>query len=214
MADFSSWDSDVFGYRVGTRRYTELPRDLGGTENLDVVFARGPYRGQLPDPRSTVFEIQVDLRCDGSTRRALPWTLPLASEKDFPEVLRIAEETLAGHRWGDDPRLAPRAKAFYRKWLTTAQELGQVHVLKTGDGCMGFIVVEQSAGDRRLALIAVHPDFQRRGYGKLLLRAFLGQEAHAHRVKTWVTNVAALNLYFANGFRVETVECVEHVWLL
>lgn len=213
MADLSDWDTQVFGYRVGTHKYTELPRDIGDTEGLDVVFARGPYRGQLPDPRSSVFEVQLDLRCDRGARRAPSWTLPHASDEDIHDVLRIAEDTLAGHRWGDDPRLAPHAKAFYRKWLTAAQERGQVHVSKSDGCCRGFIVVEQSAGDRRLALIAVHPSFQRRGYGRLLLEAFLGQPGDVHRVKTWATNVAALNLYFQNGFLIEAVECVEHVWL-
>lgn len=210
MADLSDWDTQVFGYRVGTCKYTELPRDIGDTEGLDVVFARGPYQGQLPDPRSTVFEIQLDLRCEGKSIVPL---LPLASKEDFFAVLRIAEDTLVGHRWGDDPRLAPHAKAFYRKWLTAAQERGQVHVSKSDGCCRGFIVTEQSAGACRLALIAVHPSFQRRGYGRLLLEAFLGQPGDVHRVKTWATNVAALNLYFQNGFLIEAVECVEHVWL-
>jgi GNAT superfamily N-acetyltransferase len=212
MASFSDWDSRVFDYRVGTHKYTELPRDIGDTEGLDVVFARGPYRGQLPDPRSTVFEIQVDLRCDKKTKRFYP-SLPLASDEDFSAVLSIAERTLSGHRWGDDPRLAPHAKLFYREWLRAAREREQVQVLRKPTGCAGFIVTEQSANDRRLSLIAVDPSFQRRGYGKLLLQEFLGQEGDVHRVKTWITNTAALNFYFQNGFRVETVECVEHVWL-
>lgn len=213
MADFSEWDTQVFGYRVGVHKYTELPRDIGDTEGLDVVFARGPYRGQLPDPRSSVFEVQVDLLCDGKTRRALPFTLPMANDGDLPAVLSIADDTLSGHRWGDDSRLAPHAKRFYREWLHSAHERGQIRVLKTPAGCVGFIVTERSNGDRRLSLIAVDPSHHRRGYGQILLQAFLGQEANVHRVKTWVTNVAALNLYLRNGFRIESVECVEHVWL-
>ena len=210
MAKFSDWDSRVFGYRVGTHKYADLPRDIGDTEGLDLVFARGPYRGQLPDPRSTVFEVQVDLRCDAQTS---PKSLPLASGEDFPSVLRIADDTLAGHRWGCDSRLAPHAKGFYRKWLTAAQDLKQIYVLRTGACCVGFIVIEQSADDQRLSLIAIAPAFQRRGYGNSLLQFFLGQKGNVHRVKTWITNVAALNLYLQNGFRVESVECVEHVWL-
>lgn len=213
MASFSSWDSEVFGYRVGTHKYTDLPHDIGNTEGLDVVFARGPYRGQLPDPRSSVFEVQVDLRCDKATRRALPLTLPIASDKNFIAVLRIAEDTLTGHRWGDDAKLAPHAKRFYRKWLTSAHEREQVRVLVTFKGCVGFIVTEQSVGDQRLSLVAVDSSYHHQGYGKLLLQSFLGQEGNVHRVKTWVTNIAALNLYFQNGFRVESVECVEHIWL-
>mgnify|MGYP001561443245 CR=1 FL=1 len=213
MADYSEWDSQVFGYRIGTHRYIDLPRSIGATKNLDVVFARGPYRGQLPDPRSTVFEVQVDLRYDARSQASeAEAALPLASNTNLPDVLRIAEATLTGHRWGRDPKLAPRASNFYRKWLTTAHEREQVHVIP-GHGCRGFIVIERSAGEHRLSLIAIDPAFQHRGYGKHLVKFFLSQRATAHRVKTWIDNVAALNLYCQSGFLVESVECVEHVWL-
>lgn len=211
MADFSDWDSQVFGYRVGTHRYTDLPRDLGDVDGLDVVFARGPYRGQLPDPRSTVFEVQVDLRNEGVF---LEKHLPLASASDFDKVLRIADATLANHRWGRDLRLSSRARDFYRTWLTSAREREQIHVFRDLHGCVGFVVVERADGDCRLSLIAVDPDHQRREYGDQLVKFFLGQKANTHRVKTWVDNVPAINLYLRNGFRVESVECVEHVWLV
>jgi GNAT superfamily N-acetyltransferase len=198
----------VFGYRVGTHRYTDLPRDIGDTEGLDVVFSRGPYRGQLPDPRSTIFEVQVDLRYDARSRPPEAEALPLADGTNFPDVLRIAEATLTGHRWGRDPRLAPRAREFYREWLTAAHERGQVHVIPGG-----FVVIERSAKEHRLSLIAIDPAYQHRGYGRRLVKFFLGQQAAAHRVKTWIDNVAALNLYCQSGFLVESVECVEHVWL-
>ena len=213
MADFSEWDSQVFGYRVGTHLYTDLPRDIGAAENLDVVFSRGPYRGQLPDHRSTVFEVQVDLRYDARSRPPEVEALPLADSTSLPDVLRIAETTLTGHRWGRDERLAKRAGNFYRKWLTAAHEREQIHVIPAERGCLGFVVIERSSREHRLSLIATDPAYQHRGYGRRLVKFFLSQQATAHRVKTWIDNVAALNLYFQSGFLVECVECVEHVWL-
>lgn len=210
MAEFSEWDSQVFGCRVGTHRYTDLPRDIGSTEGLDLVFARGPYRGQLPDPRSTVFEVQVDLRCESRVR--LAGSLPRANDRDLPDVFRIADATLIGHRWGCDPRLAPYAKRFYRTWLTSAHAREQVYVLPTEHGCAGFVVIEESDQGCRLSLIAVDPSLQRRGYGERLVQFFLARDSLCW-VKTWVTNVAALNLYFQNGFKVDSIECVEHVWI-
>lgn len=210
MARLSEWDSDVFGYRVGTHSYTSLPRDLGNTERLDVVFARGPYQGQLPDARSTVFEVQLDLCCKSRARDRRPMLLAINSE--MPDVFRIAEETLVGHRWACDERLAPHAKKFYRKWLASAHERGEIYVAPASRGCAGFVVIEESDGYRRLSLIAVDPELQRLGHGRRLLEFFLDCDSVC-RVKTWVTNLAALNLYFKHGFKVESVECVEHVWL-
>lgn len=78
--------------------------------------------------------------------------------------------------------------------------------LQIGRDLSGYVIASQAAGEAHLLNLCVHPDWQHRGYGSLLLEYMInhvaGQHCDAMFLEVRVSNPRAATLYQNRGFKV------------
>lgn len=107
------------------------------------------------------------------------------------EVVRI-EKQVHRNPWADSLLRKPETK------------IGCHRVLVEGQKVVGYFFAQCVAGEASLLNIAIAPEFQRKGYGKRLLSAFLECMADLGAEEAWLevreSNIAAISLYQAFEF--------------
>ncbi len=163
----------------------------------------------------------------------LPGPLPAAAESGAvvvrpatpADVSALRDLAAGAHRdtrfFKDNRFPAARAMDLYRSWIE--RDVHRHHVLvcesPTHPGRpSGYVTCERDAdaGEGRIGLIAVAPGSTARGLGTRLVRAALGwfaaERLRTATVATQATNVAAMRLYEAAGFRTRDVSLWFHKW--
>ncbi|MCA1992568.1 MAG: ribosomal protein S18-alanine N-acetyltransferase [Coleofasciculus sp. S288] len=138
--------------------------------------------------------VELDQLCFGGL-----WTRSgYERELDSPNSQLLVLEAAIGNR--DSGVRARPSEALTRNAVTTEVETELTpQPLLVGLGCYWEILEEA-----HITILAVHPDYQRQGLGKLLLYALLGDARR--RLLEWATlevkpsNQAALSLYQKFGF--------------
>lgn len=91
-----------------------------------------------------------------------------------------------------------------------AESLAQPYVyglqLRSGDGLVGFALIQRVADDDEILTYAVAPGLQRRGYGRQLLQEIYDAAKAAKRQRIFLEvaedNIPAIRLYAGFGFHV------------
>ena len=91
-----------------------------------------------------------------------------------------------------------------------AESLAQPYVyglqLRSGDGVVGFALIQRVADDDEILTYAVVPGLQRRGYGRQLLQEIYDAAKAAKRQRIFLEvaedNIPAIRLYAGFGFHV------------
>ena len=113
------------------------------------------------------------------------------AESDLPAVLALDEQTNL-HPWNQ------------AQWLDSLLEHVCLGVESQGQ-LLGFVVVMPLPDDAELLLIAVQPEQQGQGLGKMLLRALLnelqGEQRERLLLEVRESNSRARNFYSAAGFQ-------------
>ena len=69
---------------------------------------------------------------------------------------------------------------------------------------IGYFYAQCIVGEASLLNIAIAPEFQRQGFGKILLSHFLAEMKAMHAMEAWLevraSNLAAISLYESMGF--------------
>ena len=131
-----------------------------------------------------------------------PPTLVHATTEDAAALasLHRASFAMEGEYWGEDAfaKLLKQRAVFAIK---------AVHLTRSGTGELaprGFVLVREAGGDAEILTVAVHPSWQGRSLGRLLMEEVL-RELYARRVVSLYLEVAAdnepaLRLYRRLGF--------------
>lgn len=91
-------------------------------------------------------------------------------------------------------------------FLNELQNKFAVYFVAIHDGrLVGYAGMWLFAGEAHVTTIAVHPDFRRRGLGKMLMQTLIGyargQGADTMVLEVRPSNIPAINLYNSLGFR-------------
>lgn len=114
-------------------------------------------------------------------------------------------------------KTAEQRQATFEGYFTEELNIGASKVLIEGDLARGFSLIQtrQRVGDQHLALVAVSPGYQRKGWGRALLsesiRAAVGQGHDYFSIGVDLVNAAAYQLYTSLGFEVQT-KLINHIW--
>jgi len=208
----SSWDSDLFGYRVGLLDVQDIPSIEAIAEanrtRFDVVFVKSrswvePCSGVVAVDHLYDMEIRLDQGEEYHSAR--PVTLFSPRSKHF----ELARTAFHDSRFFRDPKLISRTSELYVRWISNRQ----VWTLDKApdDGFLLTEVDEDGAG--RIALVAVNEQCRRKGTGRLLMiSAVAKSKLEIWRVKVSVRNYRAVRCYETLGFLVKSVETAFHVW--
>lgn len=207
-----SWDSEVFGVKVGLLKPSGvLPGCLSIAEanrdNVDVVFVKadGWY-----DPKGAVavdYTYEMELTCLAHTEDSS--IVELHSPR--PAHVAISRSAFPDSRFNRDPRISRKTGEFYEKWLSGD---GVIYALETLTDDAFVIVSVDPDGAGRISLIAVHEKSRGLGIGNILIRGAMQcrRELTTWRVRVHVRNARAIRFYENIGFRVKSVQTAFHVW--
>lgn len=156
-------------------------------------------------------EGEIDICINLSTKPTLSVAVHQAGESDIPQIAAAAAQAFTLSRFRA-PWYPPQDSArFYALWAEKAV-LGsfdhQCLLIKTPAGQLqGFVTLRAiAAGEARVGLLAVLPEWQSCGIGKQLILAAeqwcLAKGLPYLHVATQTGNVAALNLYLASGGKI------------
>lgn len=215
----SLFDAQIFGKRIA---WSDEGDDLEGAP-FDLVFLRGGYPCVL-HPRATYLDVRYDLVHGRLTRVAQDLheifhgqpgpgsCLAIAGHGDLDACRELARSAFSStSRYFRDARLRERAPLVYERWVEGAFDRGNLYVNTERSG---FVAVSRSAEDLRIDLIAVAPAARGRGVGGQLLRDFRALAGpFERRVRVEVGNFKALHSYELAGFKIESIESVQHLWL-
>lgn len=215
-AEFSKWDSDLFGYKVGILKCKEEPiiheikRD---NQDLDVVFVKADnwvYPHENVEALDYLYDMDLNLP-------VLEWEEGCQVErleKPLDSHLKLSKAAFVDSRFLRDQRLADKAPALYESWLHNG---GGLYTLPFPEKNIAFVLVSKDGpGIRRISLVAVDESCRGLGSGARLLKGVMElfeREYIAWRVKVSARNIGAIRFYEGLGFRVKKVMTAFHVWL-
>ncbi|MBL4615611.1 MAG: GNAT family N-acetyltransferase [Magnetovibrio sp.] len=216
--DTLSFESDVFGAPVG-----RVVPCHGGGDDLNALVRAWQTQGQWlvsariasSDKRAALnlfangfepIETLLTLERDISPSAQMPQNARLVGEGDRNACLAIARSAFSYDRFHADTRVPNEAADRLKETWVANSLAGRADAVLVVDieGQLGGFVTCMSDGDAAVIdLIAVAPDFQGQGLGKILIQGVLGHYAGCKiklRVGTQDTNLHSLTLYKGQGF--------------
>jgi len=114
-------------------------------------------------------------------------------------------------------KTSEQRQTWFERYLTENHNPQASMVMLDGDNVQGFSLVQtrQAVDDEHLALIAVSPECQRQGWGRILLSASIQagarQGAELFSIGVDLANEKAYKLYRSMGFEIQS-KLINHVW--
>jgi len=109
---------------------------------------------------------------------------------------------------------------MYKIWIKeslSGQIADSVFVLKENGQINGMVTLKISEGIGHIGLIAVSPETQGKGYGKMLIKScenrLFASDIFQLEAPTQKDNVQACNFYERAGFKIKEITNIYHFWL-
>lgn len=207
------FDSEMLGRPVW---YLEDPQQAADAvvaaraDGVGLIFHRGEGNSEQPLAGAGFRAVETLVTLTAMLpvgRMALPNGCRLGQRQDGDAVEAIARAAFRSDRWHADPAIPDeKAHAFKGVWARNDLEGRAAATLVTvaEDGTVsGFNALLARDDDLIIDLIAVAPQYQGKGMGRLLVHAALAYGAGRYRtirVGTQAANTASLRLYRSMGF--------------
>lgn len=222
------WDTQFFGFGVGSFSGAISPEDVEKIKDfvrlhdLRCVYwfadAVDAYSTKLAhevgfryvDTRQ-VFHSPID--CDYAVK------LQIVDNSQFNNLRNLARTAHVDSRFYFDRNFdLDQCSNLYQRWLDKSHKEPSETLLTidSAEGPVGYVTVALDGVVASIGLIAVHPEFQRKGYGKRLVlgsKSFAaGLGAKTIEVATQARNLGAQNLYIQCGFSLSRTMNIFHWW--
>lgn len=172
----------------------------------------------------SIVDVNVTLDLDKTARSPMPITADIgisaAAPADFSDIEDLADRCFLYSRFHLDPRMSSQqANAIKRSWAANAcrGRAPIVYAARVQGRLAGFLAVLEvnsaHGRDAVIDLVGVDADFRGRGIGRALSQTFIrdfSDRADRLRVGTQISNIPALRLYEALGFRTSSTSYVLH----
>lgn len=216
-AEFSKWDTELFGYKVGILKCKKDPviqEIRKENQDFDVVFVKSDKWLDLHEDVDAL-DYLYDMELVFSP--SLGWWPSHPVEyisKPSESHLKLAKGAFKDSRFFRDKKLANKTPDVYGRWL---REGGDLYVLPDPAQDLAFIVVNKDEPKiLRIALVAVAESYRTFGRGRSLVQGVIEKlysETNTWRVKVAARNTSAIRFYEAIGFRVKKAMTAFHVWI-
>lgn len=232
MIELAKWDTDNFGLKIGNLKLyavsdlSTLKKNISYAkhEGYDLLYLKGV---DLPNDYLSDKIILADEK--------VIYTLSL-SDKIRPDVqdshvisilhhpltdelLRLSYESGKYSRYHLDKRLPGYVFAtLYRLWMKRSLngEIATDVLAYIENGCIqGILTYHQTVDAVTIGIVAVNSQVSGLGIGSKLMQAFLSRLSVGTRVNvaTQKRNEVACHYYEKNGFHVDSITNIYHIWL-
>lgn len=213
--EFLDWESEFFNLRTAKLHVEPAAERLTDQELSTYALVQAKVNADdfatIDALHSLGFQLaegELDVCLTLNSEHAMTTAALRADHADIAEISAAASAVFRLSRFRS-PWYQPQDSArFYALWAEKAVLGTFDHVclhLKTPDGeLQGFVTLREiAAGEARVGLMAVLPQWQGRGIGKQLMAAakawcVVNHVSRLH-IATQTGNIAALNLYLASG---------------
>lgn len=203
--EYLEWDSAHFGFPVGKLHWNAntniTPADLLAwkQQKFQLLYLTSPQQLQCStSPETNIVQAEERLTFSAKTNNSRPLSplikvaTPAISEQLYP----LAQLAATYSRFNIDVNFnKERIAALYRIWIEASFNGSMADtILYTQEYAeiSGMIALKKEAGKLRISLIAVAAQFQRNGYGSVLINA-AHHYAAAHDCSSIVADTQAIN---------------------
>jgi len=230
--EYLTWDSDFFKKKIGRvlaenseeiiNVFEEAKKDnyqliyVFGNENLFVdEKILKQFNGHLAD-RKVLFKKNIE-----SKKEQTSFVSEYTGNELTTELEQLAYESGKYSRFKTDKNFAENDfYRMYKIWIENSvkkQIADKVIVVKENDIIKGMVTLKIDSEKGDIGLIAVAPDTQGKGYGKVLISAceneLLSKNIFKLEVPTQLANTQACRFYEKCGFEIKEITNIYHFWL-
>ena len=232
MIEYLSWDSEFFSRKIGKIELSNTSADLsedlkrGKSEGYDLLYAFSNVgidlakcvnlvtEATLAD-RKVVYEISLNNKNFESKGLGGVELTELSSELE-----NLAYESGKYSRFFLDKRFAESDfHRLYFQWIkkSLSKELADKVFVVENEGRVAGMVTLKLGKTAQIGLIAVDPNLQGKGFGKLLIQQCFYESTRANCellvVPTQFGNKQACQFYEKCGFSVQSITHIYHFWM-
>lgn len=229
MIDILEWDTTNLGIKVGNLTLDDVSKEAllraiedAKSEKYDVLYLKGVLLPneclanniKLADERVTYSQV-IHQKKNYSDRHVVSVLGTFMTK----ELLQLSYESGKYSRYHLDKDFPPSVfPTLYRLWMerSLSGEIATDVLVYKADGCiLGMLTYKKKDDVVDVGIIAVSQDAAGKGIGTRLMQTFLSRFPVGTKVEvaTQKRNSVACHYYEKNGFLVEDITNVYHIWI-
>lgn len=143
--------------------------------------------------------------------------IELADPKDGERIAELTEQVIGLSRFYADPNFdKTKVRQMFGIWARNTVQRGSAVIHRLNENIGGYVGCQVNQADGIIELVAVSPDCQGRGVGKIAVEKaclwLASQGCSRASVATQAANLSALHLYEKCGFQIRTISVWFHKW--
>lgn len=229
MIETAVWDSKNFGIKIGnyspqrplTKESLLQDINLARAEGYDLLYLKNV---ELPEPWLDENIILADRKViysqtiENTTNSPVPDVVSILHEPLTDVLLELAFESGKWSRFKLDTNFPPHVfSSLYTAWIMKSLKgeiASDVLAFKADHSYKGILTYLEKDSDMEIGLVAVDSQAAGHGIGTQMMKAFLAKctKGKTIRVATQSHNKPACSFYQKNGFAVESINNIYHIW--
>ena len=218
------WDSDFFGYEIGTIDISEFTKDevltfKEGSFQLFYLFSTNPIEDARFDYSGVLLDLKKGIDAENVIEVNKNIVIAYSDFSNFEVLKKLALQSGEYSRFAKDPNFKNgEYEKLYVEWIYKSlhSNLIETYIYSDNNEVCGFITLEKDIEAFSIGLLGVDYSKRGRGIGKALVNKCIS-EARKHNqkyisVKTQGDNIPAILLYQKLGFEIVKTNNVYHLW--
>ncbi|ALR31837.1 hypothetical protein ATE47_15540 [Chryseobacterium sp. IHB B 17019] len=221
--NYLQWDSDFFNKKIGDISIHQK-EDIE-TEDYDLIVVKQPseFNIELKNALLSFQETKVNfIKTLEKPHQPDSFTIKDtdSNDKDIEFFRELAYESGKKSRFLLDQKFGEeKFKELYDMWIINS--LNKKFALKTfyieeNRKAIGFVTLQKYNTLGKIGLIATHPDFQGKGFGKKLLNHVenfcIKNGIYQLEIPTQKENIQACAFYKKQGYSIKDEIIIKHYW--
>ena len=229
MIELAKWDSEHFGIKVGNIIPPESISEIwldgimsdARRDGYNLLYLKGITlpENMLSDNIVLADEKVIYAKTTKGCYSYDKHVISILNKELSEEILDLAYESGKYSRYNLDGKFQKHVfRTLYKQWMGRSLS-GEIatEVLGYVDSghCRGMLTYKVKDNKVDIGLVAVSPEMAGKGIGSKLMRSFLSSLNLGTRVEvaTQKINCVACHYYEKNGFAVDSITNVYHIWL-
>lgn len=220
------WDSDFFGLEIAEIDYVQINAiDLIDLQRFDLIYLRNCVSENFSIPEFELKFQETKVLFSKKIKIKNPHVIDLVTNTDETPLnsnilYPLAFESGKHSRFKLDQNFQKQKFIeLYTKWIDNSIDklfADKVIYIKKEQHVIGFVTVKIHEKYAKIGLIAVHPDSQGYGYGRILIQEAenycIENDLFELQIPTQKENTSACHFYSKLGYSIIEQVNIKHLW--